>query len=123
MSECARSARRPHRERLSGIEHLKPIDRPNVRELAYIGRFAAPGSDALYEGIPTLDWSEVLDPGKTLAVRASCRSSALTHSQFIAQRTKDAIVDQLRERLGARPSVDLDDPDVLVFVHLVRDEA
>ena len=41
----------------------------------------------------------------------------------IAQRTKDAVVDQLRERLGARPSVDRQSPDVLLFVHLVKDRA
>jgi len=56
-------------------------------------------------------------------VRAHCRSSHLTHSQFVAQKTKDAIVDMLRERLGARPSVDREDPDVLVAVHVVKDEA
>jgi putative N6-adenine-specific DNA methylase len=56
-------------------------------------------------------------------VRANCRSSRLTHSQFVAQRTKDAVVDALRDRQGARPSVDRDDPDVLLAVHLVKDEA
>jgi putative N6-adenine-specific DNA methylase len=70
-----------------------------------------------------VDWSEWLTARHTLAVRASCKSSALTHSQFIAQRTKDAVVDQLREKTGSRPSVDRDDPDVLLFVHLVRDRA
>jgi putative N6-adenine-specific DNA methylase len=93
------------------------------RVLVEIGRFDAAGSDALYEGVRAIDWSDALDPSRTLAVRASCRSSGLTHSQFIAQRTKDAIVDQLRGRYGARPSVDLEDPDVLVFLHLVRDVA
>ena len=64
-----------------------------------------------------------MTPRTTLAVRATCRSSRLTHSQFIAQKTKDAIVDVLRDRAGARPSVDRDDPDVGVAVHLVRDRA
>ena len=53
----------------------------------------------------------------------SATASRLTHSQFVAQKTKDAVVDQLRARLGARPSVDLDDPDVTLFVHLARDRA
>src|SRR6476469_8692646 len=48
----------------------------------------------------------VLDAEHTLAVRAACRSSRLSHTQYIAQRTKDAVVDQLREQLGARPNVD-----------------
>jgi putative N6-adenine-specific DNA methylase len=94
-----------------------------VRVLVELGRFLAPSGDALYEGVRAIDWSAYLSPRHTLAVRAACRSSALTHTQFIAQRTKDGIVDPLRERFGARPSVSLDDPDVVVFVHLVKDEA
>ena len=93
------------------------------RVLAELGSFDAPNEDALYEGVGGIDWTRFLDPSRTLAVRAACRSSALTHIQFIAQKTKDAVVDQLRRHHGARPSVDRDDPDVLIFVHLVRARA
>ena len=94
-----------------------------VRVLRLLARFPAPHADALYQGVGTIDWSEFLGPERTLAVRAACRSSAMTHTQFIAQKTKDAVVDQLRARHGARPSVDLSDPDIGIFVHVVRDEA
>ena len=94
-----------------------------ARVLTPLGSFACPSADALYEGVSALDWTPWLDSHLTLAVAAACRSSALTHTQFIAQRTKDAIVDQLRAKQGARPDVDRDDPDVRVFVHLVNDEA
>jgi putative N6-adenine-specific DNA methylase len=94
-----------------------------VRILLELGTFDAGGADALYAGMRSLDWKPWMNDRTTLAVRASCRSSALTHSQFVAQKTKDAIVDQLRDHLGARPSVDRDDPDVVVSVHLVRDRA
>lgn len=97
--------------------------RTAVRVLGELGSFAAPDGDALYEGVAAIDWSPYLDPSRTLAVRAACRSSALTHTQFIAQKTKDAVVDQQRRRHGARPSVHLEDPDVAIFVHLVRDQA
>lgn len=93
------------------------------RVLLQLGAFDARSGDELYEGVRGVDWTFPLSPRRTLAVRASCRSSTLTHTQFIAQKTKDAIVDQLRERQGARPSVDLDDPDVVVAVHLVKDKA
>lgn len=96
--------------------------RCSQRVLGELGRFEAPNEEALYEGVAGIDWTPFLDPSRTLAVRAACRSSALTHTQFIAQKTKDAIVDQLRRRDGARPSVDRDDPDVGIFVHLARDE-
>ena len=97
--------------------------RTAIRVLHRLASFDAPDGDALYEGVSGVDWAPFLTPQHTLAVRCSLRDSALTHSQFVAQRTKDAVVDQLRARLGARPSVDLDDPDVSIFVHLVRDRA
>jgi putative N6-adenine-specific DNA methylase len=93
------------------------------RVLEPLAEFACPDEDALYEGVRGIDWQRVLDAERTLAVRAACRSSRLTHTQYIAQRTKDAVVDQLRERLGARPSVDRRSPDVQLFVHVVKDRA
>jgi 23S rRNA G2445 N2-methylase RlmL len=93
------------------------------RVLEPLAEFECPDEDALYAGVRTIDWQRVLDAERTLAVRAACRSSRLTHTQYIAQRTKDAVVDQLRERLGARPSVDRVMPDVQLFVHLVKDRA
>jgi putative N6-adenine-specific DNA methylase len=94
-----------------------------MRVLTPLGDFEAPTGDALYEGVKAIDWAPWLTARHTLAVSASCRSSALTHTAFIAQRTKDGIVDPLRERTGQRPSVDREDPDVHVFVHLVKDHA
>ncbi len=93
------------------------------RVLEPLSEFESPDEDALYAGVHAIDWRRVLDAEHTLAVRAACRSSRLTHTQYIAQRSKDAVVDQLREHLGARPNVDRRAPDVQLFVHLVKDRA
>jgi putative N6-adenine-specific DNA methylase len=93
------------------------------RVLESVAEFPCPDEDALYAGVRSFDWRRVLDAERTLSIRAACRSSRLTHTQYIAQRSKDAVVDQLRERLGARPSVDRQAPDVQLFVHLVKDRA
>ncbi len=97
--------------------------RTAVRVLVELGSFDAPTEDALYDGVRRFEWERWLDARKTLAVRASTRSSGLTHSRYVEQKTKDAIVDRLRDRDGARPSVDLRDPDVLVSVHVAKDVA
>ena len=94
-----------------------------ARVLVEVASFEAADAGALYEGARAVDWTPWLTPRTTLAVRAACRSSRLTHTAFIAQKTKDAIVDTLRDRFGARPSVDRDDPDVGVAVHVARDHA
>ncbi len=97
--------------------------RTAMRVLYRLETFPATEGNALYEGTKAIDWSPYLTAQHTLAVRAVCRDSRITHSQFVAQKTKDAVVDQLRERWGERPSVDRADPDLALFVHLVRDVA
>jgi putative N6-adenine-specific DNA methylase len=76
--------------------------------------------DDLYTMAGRLRWRRYLNPGQTLAVFAAVNGRRITHSQFAAQRVKDAVVDQLRERTGERPDVDRDDPDLPLKI-VVRD--
>lgn len=94
-----------------------------VRVLVFVAEFPCPDGDALYAAVHDIPWEEHLRADRTLAVTAVAKDSALTHTLFIAQRTKDGIVDRLRQRFGARPNVDRDDPDLHVFVRLVKDVA
>lgn len=92
-----------------------------MRVLWELATFTAEDADDLYAGVRTVPWHEHLTARHTLAVRATCANSALTHTQFIALRTKDAVVDALRDRSGARPDVNVDDPDVAITVRVARD--
>jgi putative N6-adenine-specific DNA methylase len=78
--------------------------------------------DELYEAVWTIDWQQYLTPDHTLAVDCNVRDSAITHSQYAAQRTKDAICDQFLAKQGRRPSVDLQDPMLQLNLHLYRNE-
>ncbi len=93
------------------------------RILMPLNNFSAPSPEALYEGVQTIAWKEHLAPEGTLAVDFTSSQSAITHSHFGALKVKDAIVDQLRDEFGIRPSVDTAQPDVRVNVYLLRDEA
>jgi putative N6-adenine-specific DNA methylase len=88
-----------------------------------LASFECRDGDDLYAGVKTIDWSQYLEGRRTLAVRAAGRNDQLSHTHFIAVRAKDAIVDQLRERHGERPSVDRDAPDVTLFVHVTGQRA
>jgi 23S rRNA G2445 N2-methylase RlmL len=92
-----------------------------MRILWELTTFTAYDADDLYAGMRMVPWHEHLSAQHTLAVRATCANSALTHTQFIALRTKDAIVDALRDRSGVRPDVNVDDPDVSITVRVARD--
>lgn len=93
------------------------------RVLLPVAQFSAPDPDALYQGVMAVDWGGQLVVDGTLAVDFSSVRSVITHSQFGAQKVKDAICDQFRHATGVRPSVDRKAPDLRVNVFLFRDQA
>jgi putative N6-adenine-specific DNA methylase len=94
--------------------------RTALRVLEPIGDFPALDADDLYAGAAGLPWKELIAQGQTFAVSASGRTERLVHTHFVEQRIKDAVVDQLRESAGFRPSVDARAPDLLIVAHLAK---
>ncbi|HKT32955.1 MAG TPA: THUMP domain-containing protein [Gammaproteobacteria bacterium] len=97
--------------------------RTAIRVLLPLARFPAPDADKLYTAVGRMPWENDLSPDGTLAVDFTGGNENIIHTQFGAQRVKDAIVDRLREKFGRRPSVDLEQPDLRINVHLHRDIA
>lgn len=93
------------------------------RVLLVIRQFPCRHAEALYEGIADIDWLVHLEPDSTLSVEFVGVSPGIRNSHFGALKVKDAIVDQMRQRTGRRPTVDLDRPDIRVHVHLRNEQA
>ncbi len=96
--------------------------RTALKILKPIGGFRAFNDQQLYNGIRGIDWSEFISPNKTFVIDATVHSERFTHSQFVAQKCKDAIVDQFREKTGERPSIDKDFPDLRINIHIDREQ-
>jgi putative N6-adenine-specific DNA methylase len=97
--------------------------RTAMRVLLELATFPAEDAEALYQGAREVDWTAWLTTRTTLAVEASGSAPGLTHSGFAALKVKDAVVDVLRDKLGARPDVDTADPDVPIVLHLEGGQA
>ena len=80
------------------------------RVLWPIAAFDCPDAEALYAGAAAVDWPSHLDSATTIAIDAHVSGDALTHARYAAQRVKDAVVDVMRDRTGARPDVDVEAP-------------
>lgn len=93
------------------------------RVLLPISTFEATDADMLYAAVREIDWREHLGPEQTLSVQVDSARSQIAHTQFAAQRIKDAIVDQFRDIGGTRPSVDPARPDLAIRCRLFRDQA
>ncbi len=94
--------------------------RTALRILQPIADFLAQNEREFYRQVQKIDWHRWLSPEGTLAVDASVTSSFLTHSGYLALKTKDAIVDQFRDRFGRRPSVDVRQPQLRLNVYAFR---
>jgi len=93
------------------------------RILMLLAEFEAADADALYAGVQAIDWSQHLASDATLAIDATGSSGSIKHSGFAAQKVKDAIADQCRERDGTRPSIQPDRPDVRLNLRLHKGRA
>ena len=93
----------------TAIKVLKPVTSFNVFTEADI-----------YKKVYAFPWENYMDVDGSLAVDATVFSEKFTHSQYIALKTKDAIVDRFRDKEGRRPDVDLDHPTLRVNIHIDR---
>jgi putative N6-adenine-specific DNA methylase len=96
--------------------------RTALRILKPLFVFTLTTQEDLYTKVKEFPWETVMDPSSSLAIDAVISYTVFTNSQFVAQRSKDAIVDRLRDQSGKRPSVDLENPDLRISVHLFRDQ-
>ena len=103
---------------LAGLYRANLWFRTASRVLVQLALFPCTSPAELYAGVYALSWEKLITPEMTLAVDCSLRDSALTHSGFVALKTKDAVVDRIREACGSRPNVNTTAPDVRINVHL-----
>lgn len=94
--------------------------RTAIRVLKPIKTFKATNADEVYEQIKAIAWEDVLDVDKTFAIDAVVFSDEFRHSKFVSYKVKDAIVDYFRELNGKRPSVRINNPDVLLHIHIAQ---
>jgi putative N6-adenine-specific DNA methylase len=96
--------------------------RTALKILKPIYHFRAFNEVSLYKGIQGIDWSKYLNSNQTFVIDTTVHSENFKHTQFVAQKCKDAIVDQFKDKYGQRPSVDKDFPDVKINIHIDRDQ-
>ena len=88
------------------------------RVVLVLGHAGAADADELYESLRELPWEEHVALTSTFSVDAHGTNDELRNTQFIALRAKDAVCDRLQAKLGARPSVEVRNPDVTIVVRV-----
>ncbi|WP_250657769.1 bifunctional 23S rRNA (guanine(2069)-N(7))-methyltransferase RlmK/23S rRNA (guanine(2445)-N(2))-methyltransferase RlmL [Alkalimarinus coralli] len=93
------------------------------RVLLELAKSTVHTAEQLYDLVYSIDWQAHMGAENTLVVDFSGQSKNINNTAFGAVKVKDAIVDQFRDRVGERPSVTRDSPDIRVNVKLAKGSA
>lgn len=74
--------------------------------------------DDIYAAARSVAWEQWFGTDDLLRVDLTATRAPLRSREFATLRIKDGVVDRMREKTGARPSIDRTRPDVRVFAHL-----
>jgi putative N6-adenine-specific DNA methylase len=88
------------------------------RILWRVARRPYANEDDVYAAAAAVPWETLFGTEQTLRVDLTATRTPLRSREFATLRVKDGIVDRLREKTGARPSIDRARPDVRVFAHV-----
>ena len=95
--------------------------RTALKILKPIKQFKVFNETSLYKGMQTIDWNDYLKVHQSFVIDATVFSDQFNHSQFVALKSKDAIVDQFKELFNDRPNIDKDHPDLRINIHIQQD--
>lgn len=92
--------------------------RTALRVLINLDNFRVRHEQDLYDRLRATNWRQFLKPDGSLLVDVVDPQRFFRNAHFIAQLTKDAVVDQFRDKYGTRPGVDRNRPDLRIHVRI-----
>ena len=93
------------------------------RIICVIARVDASCAEELYQHVCAIRWEDHITQYTRIAVSAHGTNTKLTNTQFVALKTKDAIVDTCLAHTGWRPEIDVHAPNLTIDVHLSQNRA
>jgi len=87
-----------------------------------VGDFRIRSKDDLYKNSLKLSWDSYMGPDDTFSVVPVVNSPHFDHSGYAGLLLKDSVADYFRNKSGRRPSVDTNDPVILINLHISNDQ-
>ncbi|MBI5009782.1 MAG: class I SAM-dependent RNA methyltransferase, partial [Bacteroidia bacterium] len=87
-----------------------------------VAEFRIRSKDDLYKECLKIRWEEYINEESTFAISPVVNSPLFTHTGYAGLVVKDAVADYFRNQSGKRPTVNQNDPDLLVNLHISNDK-
>lgn len=95
--------------------------RTALRVLKEIEYFQFKNVDQFYLKCMNIDWQKYISIEQSFVIHSTVVASEdFTNTMFASMKAKDAIADYFRQKLGKRPNVDTENPDVIINLHIQK---
>jgi len=106
---------------LKGIYNTNIHSRIGMHLLVELFQFCANDIDMIYKKIYNFSWDNIIRTNQTFMVKVRGRSKYFQNNQYITLKIKDAIVDQIKKTQLSRPSVNKDNPHIIISIFISED--
>lgn len=94
-----------------------------TRVLLELHRCSVRDPDELYRWIQTIAWEEIIPDDGYFTITSFINTPAIRDSRFANVKTKDAIVDRIRQKTGRRPNSGNDRTGTVIFLYWNQGDA
>ena len=95
----------------TALKILKPIHTATIES-----------DNELYQLFYDFPWTDYLEVDSKFVIDSVVYGELFTHSQYASQKAKDGLVDRFRDEFQARPSVEMNRPDLRINLHIQNDQ-
>jgi len=95
----------------TALKILKPIHTATIES-----------DNDLYQLFYDFPWTDYLEVDSKFVIDSVVYGELFTHSQYASQKEKDGLVDRFRDEFQARPSVEMNRPDLRINLHIQNDQ-
>ena len=95
--------------------------RTALKILVPILTFKTWDENRFYDKLFDFHWEDYLRVDQSFAIDSTIYSDRFSHSQFMVQKMKDAIVDYFKFKYNTRPNVDSKNPEIKIHLHIDRE--
>ncbi len=86
-----------------------------------VSDFRIRSKDDLFNGGLKVEWDTFMDADDTFSIVPVINSPHFAHTGYAGLILKDAVADYFRKKSGRRPSVNTNDPKILINLHISND--
>jgi len=102
-----------------GLYQVNMHSRIGMHLLVELFSFEADDDDDMYNQIYNFQWDEYIDIKQTFIIKIRGSSAKFGNKNYTTLKIKDAIVDQIKKKKLTRPSIDKNNPDIIISIFII----